>query len=177
VFITALAKRWRSLLGCSLAKVNELQGKFITLWQLVNATVGTKMTPRMWMRDHWALQVVPLVKLMRELQAQHMRAKGQTGIAKKIDNLAAVPTEQLGWDVQELAEKFALKRGRDADDDDAEDEDEDEAEGRGTKNRRRRRHASKKGTCRTCGVRVTPKPGQSNKDWFTAHNASCKGKV
>ena len=118
VFIEALMRRWRQLLSCDEENIIKLRGFWITIYALVNASRSdAKMTPTAWFRDHWHLHVGPVVKVMRELQAQKMALEGQLQISKKIANLATVPTESLGYDVGELAEKFATKRGRGAHDD------------------------------------------------------------
>ena len=172
--IEALSKRWKSLLDCSQRDIQKLCGMFITLWTLIQASRQDRhVTPKSWLRDHWELQVQPIVKFMRQLQAVKMRSTGQHGIAKKIENLASVPTEQLGYDVAELAEKFAMKRGREDDETDSEDDVGNERRQR----RRRRQKNTKKGVCRGCGVKATPKSGQTAKQWFEAHNATCKGNV
>ena len=161
-FIEALMRHWRQLLSCNEENIIKLRGLWITIYALVNAArVDGKMSPTAWFRDHWHLHVV------RELQAEKMALEGQ-----EIANMAAIPIESLGYDVGELAEKYATKRCRGAHDDSASD-----ISVRRPRNQRAARRTSKKqpkGKCRRCGMMATPVNGQSAKDWFEkVHNKVC----
>ena len=171
--LEALRKRWRALLKCEESALNQLCAFFVTMWSIIQATRSdATATPRSWMRDHYILHVDPVIRLSRRLQGQCMRSAGQLQLAKRIENLAAVPHEQLGFDVAELAERFTMKRGRE-DDDDGSDSDKDTQRrfGRG-----RRQRWMKKGVCKRCKAKATPAPGQTNKEWFAAHNPVCPKK-
>ena len=168
--LEALRKRWTQLLGCDSEALTQLCGWFVTLWTIVQASRREpSVTPRSWLRDHYLLHVDPVIRAVRLLQARQMERAGQTRLAKRIQNLASVPHEMLGYDIAELAERHAVKRGRD---DDLK-SDSDVSRGGDTRRGRRNRE---KGVCKRCGLKATPEPGVSNKEWFKMHNPKCPKK-
>ena len=100
--LEALAKRWTTLLGASDESVFQLTTRWTTLWALVSASRHERPTPtpRQWMRENHEHQVLPLTRLMLELQSSRARAEGQSKLAQRLKEVASVPTERLGYDVQ-----------------------------------------------------------------------------
>lgn len=167
--VEALRKRWRSLLDCSEEAVEQIRGRWVTMWTLTNgARADASMKPEQFVRENWILNVEPAIHQMRLLQSDRFLKKGQAKIASKIRAMAEVPHEHLGLDVVEIAVKNATRSFDGGDDRD---------DWRGRKNRGNQRRPYRVGHCRKCGVKATPEKGVTNKQWFEEHNIKCKHKA
>ncbi len=181
--LEALSKRWTTLLGASDGDISRLTTRWTTLWILVGASRHERPvpTPRQWMRDHHELQVLPLTRLMLELQSNRARTEGQTKLSQRLMEVASVPTERLGYDVQEMAQKIRSVAGGGKRS--ASESDEDDYRPRRRARRERSRaptggsnHRAGKGRCRWCNALAQPKDGTHVRDWFKVHNAQCPKK-
>ena len=168
--LEALKKRWRTLLGCDEAAVEQVRGFFVTIWAVVSASRGDpNMRPAQWAQENWSLLVAPAVKALRILQSQKLERSGQARTARKVRALAEVPAEEVGYDLAEVIEKAATGR---PDSDGGEDASKRHESVRSSTKRRRMQYRT--GHCRKCGVKATPSAGQTTKEWYLEHNKTCK---
>ena len=162
--LLAFQKRWKSLLQCTDEENEALKVSMFTMWTLVGA-MDKSDTVESWCRDNWSIHVAPVIKMVRLLQASNMRRHGNTTASNRLKFLANIPSEMLGYDVLDLVEKAAGTKTRRA-------ESEDSSEN--SPRRKGRRNKYVKGQCRRCGRKAAPAHGETNKDWFTKHNLTCK---
>ena len=168
--LRSLHDRWSLHLTTDQKSLLFLRNSFIAVHSLIQINGPNGFDPEGWCERFWQHVVVPITSHVRQLIAVKLQSGGFASAARQVSTLAVIPLAlHLGADLTKVVNKAAKNdvvipvAPTTAAITDA----------RAPRSSRSRQGGK---SCIGCSAPVSVTPGQSVRDWFTAHNLVCTKK-